>query len=117
MVSIHDAVYEMIRDSAPKKGLVDMTLLWENLNEAGVEGECYDDTIRMLEEQGLLMVCEDGQLLLAKTEWRCPDCLGIVHGFFDHMDDCLKQQRKLKQIKKQMELWQKGTENKTPTQP
>lgn len=117
MRSIYDSVYEIIKASAPTGGLVDMTLLWDNLNEAGIEGECYVDTIDMLEEQGLLIVCETGQLCLAKTEWRCGRCLAFVNGLYsDHINECRKQQRKQEQIKQDIASRLKATGNNTPAQ-
>ncbi len=117
MSSIYGTVYSIIKASAPTGDFVDMKLLWDNLNEAGIEGEAYVDTIDILEEQGYLMEGEDGRLLLAKTEWRCGDCSMFVNGLYDdHIEDCRRRQRKQEQIRKDIASRAKMAENKASAQ-
>lgn len=106
MESIHQAIYKMINASALEKGMVDMPLLFEKLREECIDLEYYNETVSMLEQQGVLEVCEGAELCLTKSGYTCRDCRNIVHGpWSEHKDDCLRRQRKMRDMKKNMALW------------
>lgn len=92
-------VFGIMKASSFDGKWVDMGLFWQNLREAGIGAECLNDIVASLESQGFLMVSDSGELLLAKTGWQCPDCLGTVSGLWSqHMNACMKVQRRLREL-------------------
>ena len=114
MKSLYEMVYGFIQENAGTGGWVDMDQLSRTLRDAGIEPECYDDAVKTLEDQGFLMVWSSGELVVPTTGWRCDQCGGIVGTWLtEHIDDCLKRQRKLRKIIQEQASRSRATGDRT----